>query len=554
MNQNIEIYCKNLDTYVTVTGGESLLEISRRIMPDHNTICAMVNNKSESLLYRVFTPRQVEFLTIGHPSGRHTYIRSLCMVLYAALRRVMPGARLRIEHSISRGLFCNVVDKSKLTPEIIGQLKRAMHDIVDANLPVGKDEKLTGDVLSLFRDEGLDDKVLLLETSHQLYTSYNTLDGTVDSYYGPLVPSTGYLEVFDLIPYHDGMLLLGPDPADPLRTPEPVPQEKLFGAFTDYLQFNRTLGVSNVGELNIAVGQGHSNEIINVAEALHNKYIARIADEITDRYAHGGARVVLIAGPSSSGKTTTTKRLAIQLMTNLLRPIVISLDNYFVDRTRTPRDEKGDYDYESLYALDLDLFNHDLNAILAGEEVSLPTYNFITGEREYKGDKVRLTDRSILLFEGIHGLNPELTKDIPEEAKYRIYVSALTTISIDDHNWVPTTDNRLLRRIIRDHKYRGISVEDTLRRWSGVRRGEEKWIFPYQENADAMFNSSFIFELGVMKKYGEEILSRVPADVPEYAEAHRLMRFLSFFSPISLDNVPSTSLLREFLGGSSFHY
>lgn len=553
MNQKIQIFCKNTDSYVDVDGGESLVSVARRIVPELKAVCARVNNKTESLHFRVFMPKQVEFLTAAHPSGERTYTRSLCMVLFLAVKRVLPGRRLCIEHSISHGLYCTVHGE-KLTPETVAELKSTMRGIISENMPVSRLERLTSDVIEVFRQEGLDDKVQLLETSRQLYTTYNTLDGVADSYYGALVPFTGYLDIFDLVPQYDGMLLVSPDPNDLLRTRIPMPQKKLYKAFTDYLHFNRTLGVSNVGELNRAVLDGHSNEIINVAEALHSKYLARIADEITDRYEKGGARVVLIAGPSSSGKTTTTYRLAIQLMTNLLRPQMISLDNYFVDRHHTPLDETGDYDYESLYALDLELFNRDLSDIIAGKEVALPTYNFQTGEREYKGNKIRLTDRSILLIEGIHGLNPELTKEIDEFMKYRLYVSALTTISIDDHNWVPTTDNRLLRRIIRDHNFRGISAEDTLKRWPSVRRGEEKWIFPYQENADAMFNSSFIFELGVMKRDIEDLLSRVPSDIPEYAEARRLLRFLSHFVPISLDNVPSTSLLREFLGGSSFHY
>lgn len=554
MNSDIQIFCKNTNTYVSVEGGETLFSIARRILPGENPICARVNNKTESLHFQVFMPKQVEFLSASHPSGERTYTRSLCMVLFLAVRRLLPGCRLRIEHSISHGLYCKILGNGKIEAETVYRLKAIMQEIIDADITITRNEKLTKDVIDIFRNEGLDDKVLLLKSIHRLYSVYNTINGLADSYYSALAPSTGYLKVFDLQPYHDGLLLLSPDPNDLQNHRIPIPQEKLYKAFTDYLDFNRTLGVSNVGELNAAVAAGHSNEIINVAEALHNKHLAHIADEITDRYAKGGARVVLIAGPSSSGKTTTTKRLAIQLMTNLLHPQMISLDNYFVDRHHTPKDADGDYDYESLYALDLELFNKNLSDIIAGKEVSLPTYNFQTGRREYKGDKIRLSPRSILLIEGIHGLNPELTKEIDEFMKYRIYVSALTTISIDDHNWVPTTDNRLLRRIIRDHKYRGISAEDTLRRWPSVRRGEEKWIFPYQENADAMFNSSFIFELGVLKRYGEDLLSQVPSDMPEYAEAYRLLRFLGYFKSIPLDNVPSTSLLREFLGGSSFHY
>ncbi|MDE6490976.1 MAG: nucleoside kinase, partial [Muribaculaceae bacterium] len=385
-------------------------------------------------------------------------------------------------------------------------------------------------------------------------TVYYRLDGICDSYYGCLAPSTGMLDVFDLIPYKAGMLLLGRDPDNPGMPQKPVEQEKMFRAFTEYTEFNRVVGVGDVGELNDAVARRQSSMLINVAEALHDKKIGRISDDILRHYDEGGARIVMVAGPSSSGKTTFTKRLAIQLMTNLLTPKMISLDDYFVNREMSPRDESGDYDYESLYALDLKQFNADLQALLDGREVELPYYNFELGRREYRGNRIRLTDNSVLLIEGIHGLNPELTASIDQRMKYRIYVSALTTLSIDDHNWVPTTDNRLLRRIIRDYKYRGVSATETIRRWPSVRRGEEKWIFPYQENADAMFNSSLLFELGVMKEYGEEILKGVPRDVPEYAEAHRLRKFLSYFSPIGDRLIPPTSLLREFLGGSSFHY
>ena len=349
-------------------------------------------------------------------------------------------------------------------------------------------------------------------------------------------------------------MLLGFDTQIPNQPAKPIEQEKMYQAFTEYTSFNKIIGIKNVGELNNATLRGKTSDLINVAEALHEKKLGRISDEITRRYQEGGARIVLIAGPSSSGKTTTTKRLAIQLMTNLLVPKLISLDDYFVDRVNTPLDEDGEYDYESLYALDLDQFNKDLNALLAGEEINQPTYNFERGCREYKGNTLKLEENSILLIEGIHGLNPDLTAHIEEKMKYKLYVSALTTISIDDHNWIPTTDNRLLRRIIRDAKYRGVSAESTIKRWPSVRRGEEKWIFPYQENADAMFNSSLLFELGVIKEYGEEVLKHVPRDVPEYGEAYRLRRFLSYFTPISDQVIPHTSLLREFLGGSSFHY
>jgi len=362
------------------------------------------------------------------------------------------------------------------------------------------------------------------------------------------------LKVFDLVPYESGMLLLGPDRHDFTRVAQWEPQPKLFKAFTDYINFNKVIRLGDVGELNHAIKAGYAPLLINVVEALHNKYFIQIADEITRRYHEGGARVVLIAGPSSSGKTTSSKRLAIQLMTNYIVPKVIELDNYFVNRDRTPRDANGDYDYESLYALDLEQFNKDVTDLLAGKEVAMPTYNFKTGEREYTGKTLKLEQGDILLMEGIHGLNPELTRLIPDEQKFRLFVSALTTLNIDDHNWIGTYDNRLLRRIIRDHKYRNSSAQQTIQRWASVRRGEDKWIMPFHENADAMFNSSLLFELSVMRNYALPILQQVPSNTSEYAEASRLIKFLNYFEPLDEKEIPSTSLLREFLGGSSFHY
>ncbi|MDE6309527.1 MAG: nucleoside kinase [Muribaculaceae bacterium] len=552
----MKIFCINTNEYIPIQGGQTLAQILTTISDriPFTPICARVNNKTEDLQFPVFSPKQVEFLPATSPSGHRVYVRSLCMMLYRAVDSVCPGVTLRIEHSISRGYYCRLIGDVDVTPQLIDKLKDKMRQLVADDIPFERKERLTSHVIERFRSQGLLDKVNLLETVHQLYTVYYRLDGLCDSYYGNLAPSTGMLSTFDLIPYHDGMLLLGPDNNSTVITPAPIPQDKMYRAFTEHLQFNHIIGVKNVGELNRAVLEGRSADLINVAEALHDKKIANISDDITRRYNEGGARIVLIAGPSSSGKTTTSKRLAIQLMTNLLKPRLISLDDYFVDRDKTPLDEWGDYDYESLYALDLKLFNEHINRLLAGEEVELPRYNFETGQREYRGDRISLPEGSILLIEGIHGLNPELTAHIPEVMKYRIYVSALTTLSIDDHNWVPTTDNRLLRRIIRDHKYRGVSATDTIRRWPSVRRGEEKWIFPYQENADAMFNSSLLFELGVMKEYGESLLKNVPHDIPEYAEAYRLLTFLGYFQPIGDKLIPPTSLLREFLGGSSFHY
>lgn len=556
MSDLLKVYCKNIGEYIPFKGGDTLMDIYRGIADriDGTPICAQVNNRTEDLQFPLFSPKQVLFLTKESPSGHRVYVRSLCMMLYRAVTALYPSTRLVIEHSVSRGYYCRLTGEVTVDAEVVDRLKEYMHDLVRRDLKFERKERLTTDVISIFEKQGLDDKVKLLRTLHELYTVYYRLDGICDSYYGNLAPSTGMLKVFDLVLYKEGFLLMGMDSDNPDRPASPVVQEKLYGAFTDYLAFNRVIGVDDAGDLNETVASKETAMLINVAEALHDKKIGRISDEISRRYAEGGAKVVLIAGPSSSGKTTFTKRLAIQLMTNLLEPKMISLDDYFVNRENTPRDESGDYDYESLYALDLETFNRDLNTLISGGEIDLPTYNFELGQRVYKGKKLKLNDNSVLLIEGIHGLNPELTSHIEAKLKYMIYVSALTTISIDDHNWVPTTDNRLLRRIIRDYKYRGVSAIDTIRRWPSVRRGEERWIFPYQENADAMFNSSLIFELGVMKEFADDILKGVPRDMPEYAESFRLRKLLSYFTPIPERLIPSTSLLREFLGGSSFHY
>lgn len=557
MSDQLKIYCTNLQRYIPFEGGATLLDIYNRIQPElgFEAICARVNNKTEGLSFQLFRPKMVEFLPYASGSGHRVYTRSLCMILYKAVTDLLPGARLKIEHSISHGYFCRLLDTdSPLDISTVDKLRRRMREIVESDERFVRKERLSSHVIELFRKQGLFDKVRLFESLHDLYETYYTIGSLADSYYGALAPRTGMIDTFDLQPYHDGLLLLPRDTDNVSSPATPVVQEKMFRAFTDYQEFNRIIGVTNVGELNEAVAAKKSADVINVSEALHNKRISTIADMITDRFHKGGARIVLVAGPSSSGKTTFTKRLAIQLMTNLMRPKMISLDDYFVDREHTPRDEKGDMDYESLYALDLERFNSDLQDLLDGKEVELPYYNFSTGTREYRGNRIHLDPDSILLIEGIHGLNPELTSRIEADMKFKIYISALTTIAIDDHNWIPTTDNRLLRRIIRDHKYRGTSASDTIRRWPSVRRGEEKWIFPYQENADAMFNSSLLFELAVIKEQAEKILDAVPRDIPEYAEAYRLKKFLSYFSPISQEYIPSTSLLREFLGGSSFKY
>lgn len=557
MNDKIQIFCENTGKYMDVKGGETLLDVYNRIKDEVSVkpICAHVNHKTEGLNYPLFMPKMVNFIDEGNPSGQRMYVRSLCMVLAKAVHDLYPAASLCIEHSIAGGYYATI-DRQTADAATVAAVKRRMEEIIAVDIPFVRSTKLTTDVIKLFRNAGMADKVTLLETAADLYTTYYSLEGFVDSYYGDLVPSTSYVGVFDLVPYESGLLLLPPDFAGDRTKPARInPQPKLFKAFTDYIKLNKTVGVGSVGMLNKAVAdKSNVGMLIAVAETIHDKKIGAIADQITERFRQGGARVVLVAGPSSSGKTTTTKRLSIHLLANLVRPQMISLDNYFVDREHTPRDENGDYDYESLYALDIEQFNKDLTDLIAGKEVAMPSYDFTTGKRTYKGNKLRLDDNSILLMEGIHGLNPELTASIPDEMKYKVYVSALTTLSIDNHNWVPTTDNRLLRRIVRDFKYRGTSALDTIRRWPSVRRGEGKWIFPYQENADAMFNSSLIFELGVMKDFAEPILKQVPHNVPEYAEAYRLLSFLSYFNAIPNRQIPATSLLREFLGGSSFKY
>ena len=558
-NAELKVFCKNTNEYIDIDGGDTLFDlyetIKGRVGLQGDAVCVLVNNKVEDLHYPVYSPKHIEYLDMTNNAGYRVMTRSLCMVLYKALNDLYPGKRLCIQHSISNGHYCQIKHEEEfLTPEVITQLKQRMTEIIDDDIKFVRRERLTTDVIEMFRKQGLKDKVRLLEGINQLYTVYYKLDDIIDGFFGPLVPSTGMLKVFDLVPYEKGMLLLGPDRKDLNKVIAWEPQPKLFHAFTDYINFNKIIRLGDVGELNKAITAGYAPLLINVVEALHNKHFIQIADEITRRYQEGGARVVLIAGPSSSGKTTSSKRLAIQLITNCIIPKVIELDNYFVNRDRTPRDESGDYDYESLYSLDLEQFNQDVTDLLAGKEVAMPTYNFKKGEREYLGNTLKLNEGDILLMEGIHGLNPELTRHIPEEQKFRIFVSALTTLSIDDHNWIGTYDNRLLRRIIRDHKYRGASALDTIKRWPSVRRGEDKWIMPFHENADAMFNSSLLFELAVMKSYALPILQQVPSNTPEYAEASRLIKFLSYFEPLDEKEIPSTSLLREFLGGSSFHY
>ena len=553
MKQTIQIRCKNNKKILKVATGSTLSEIFSVAHPDmpFPPVSAKVNNKAEGLHYRVYNSKDVEFLDLRSPSGLRAYTRTLFFVLCKAVHDLFPTGSVVIDIPVSNGYYCDLHIGRPVTPQDADALRRRMDEIIARAMPIRRHEVPTEEAIKLFESLGCHSKVQLLRTAGRLYTTYYELDGYADYFYGAMLTDTSQLTLYALEPYYDSILLRAPSQADPTTVGPMVRQDKMFDIFREHHRWQEILGMGTVGVFNTAVKKGYANTIINVSEALQEKKIAHIAEEIARR---PGVKMVLIAGPSSSGKTTTCKRLSIQLLTNGIRPVPVSLDDYFVDRHLTPLDEKGDYDYESLYALNLKLLNRQLGQLFAGEEVELPRYNFQTGKSEKSGTRLRLAPNDVLVVEGIHALNPELTAQIPEEQKFRVYVSALTTILLDTHNYIPTTDNRLLRRIIRDYKYRGCSAQDTIRRWPSVRKGENKWIFPYQENADAMFNSAMIYELAVIKTQAEPVLDQVPESCGEYAEAYRLRKFLGYFAPVSYDTLPPTSLLREFLGGSSFNY
>jgi uridine kinase len=553
---NVSIYCKNNEAFVDVPMGSSLLEIylSLKTRLARRPLAAFVDNRSQSLNYRCYGPKTIEFVGYDSPAGRRTYVRSLCHILSKAVNDVLPGVALRIEHPVSKGYYCALDGKTKVKAFTAGRILRRMRRIVADDLPFVERRALTEMAVELFLSRGMDDKARLARTAGRLYTSYHELDGYINSFYGSLAPSTGYISTFGLEPYFDGLLLRVPSGADPSRLEPVVKQDKIYGAYKESLKLLKALGVQNAGDLNAAIAEGRSREIIMVAEAMQEKQIARIASKIAAGYKNG-LRIVLISGPSSSGKTTFAKRLGIQLITNLYHPRSLSLDDYFLPRSATPRDLSGDYDYESLYALDLEYFRSDLGRLLRGEEISLPSYNFATGLREYKpGNKLQISPGSLLIIEGIHALNPDLTANVAARQKFGVYVSALTAISLDNHNWIPTADNRLLRRIVRDYRFRNCSPAATIARWPSVRRGEERWIYPCQESADAMFNSAMLYELAALRRFADPILAEVREDQPENAEARRLIRFLRYFNHISDAELPGASLLREFLGGGSFKY
>ena len=553
MEQTIQIRIRNNNEVVKTLMGSTLEEIYQLsgLKMEHGPYSARVNNKIEGMHYRVFNHKDVEFLDITSSSGNRCYTRSLFFVLCKAAHDLYPNCKVWIDIPVSNGYYVYLDIERPVTLDDAGAIRRRMQEIIDAALPIHRHETTTEEAIQMFKELNQWSKVKLLDSTGRLYTTYYDIDGYKDYYYGALLTNTSQLYLFGLEKYYDGLLLRLPSPKHPDELGEMTHQDKMFGIFKEHHQWQDILGLRTIGDLNEIVKQNHFSELIMISEALQEKKIARIADEIKRR---SNLRLVLIAGPSSSGKTTTCKRLSVQLAVNGIKPIGISLDDYFLDRDKTPRDEKGDYDFENLHALNLPLLNEQLTALFRGDEVELPRYDFPTGTSQKSGRKLRLNENEILVVEGIHALNPELTSQIPEEQIFRIYASALTTILLDNHNYIPTTDNRLLRRIIRDHKYRAVTAQETIRRWPSVRAGENKWIFPFQENADAMFNTAMLFELAVIKSQAEPLLEQVPENCPEHAEAYRLLKFLHYIKPIPETQIPPTSLIREFLGGSSFKY
>ena len=549
----IQIRCKNNKKTQKVEIGSTLFDVfsSFDLKMTHGPVSARVNNKVEGMHYRVYNSKDVEFLDMNSASGSRAYTRTLFFVLCKAVQDIYPNTDVVIDIPVSNGFYVDIRLGRPVVDEDVNILRRRMQEIIDSKMPIRRFTVPTEEAIALFQEKGDVEKVKLLRTSGSIYTTYYKIGEYVDYYYGTLLTNTSQLYLFGLEKYYDGMLLRIPSVSNPDELGEMTRQDKMFDIFKEHHRWQEILGIRTVGDFNQAIDAGHATDIINISEALQEKKLAKIAEEIASRK---GVKLVLLAGPSSSGKTTSCKRLSIQLAVNGLKPLQISLDDYFVDRDKTPKDENGDFDFESIYALNLDLLNEQFNALFRGEEVELPKYDFPSGKSVKSGKKLKLEPNNVLVVEGIHALNPELTAHVPEEQIFRVYASALTTILLDNHNYIPTTDNRLLRRIIRDYKYRGVSAQETIHRWPSVRAGENKWIFPFQENADAMLNTAMLYELSVLKMQAEPLLQQVPENCEEFAEAYRLLKFLKYFKGIPYNNLPPTSLLREFLGGSSFHY
>ena len=533
-------------------------EFADEIKLPYPVVSAKVNNASEGLKFRLYQNRDVEFLDAREGSGHRVYVRSLCFLLYKATQDIFPASKLFIEHTISRGYYCNFKKKNSegLADGDIEQICERMKEIVNLDMPFRRTEATNEEAIRVFAERGFSDKVKLLETSGQIYSDYYMLGDTADYYYGPLVPSAGYLKVFGLEPYHDGMLLRVPDWNNPTVLAEKVDMPKTYEMFREKTKWDIIMRLSNAGDVNKAILKGHASELIQVSEALQEKKIVQIAEDIERRFhaEEKPIRLVLITGPSSSGKTTFCKRLSIQLLACGLRPMSFSTDDYFVNRVDTPKLPNGDYDFDNIETVDYALLEDHLSRLMKGERVEVPEYNFTTGKREWNGKKLKLAGDTVLIIEGIHALNPKLTQNIEDSLKYRIYISALTSISLDDHNWIPVRDNRLLRRIIRDYNKGAYTARETIAQWKNVCEAEDKWIFPYQETADAMFNSALNIEFAVLRTHAEIILSSVQRNCPEYAEAHRLLKFIHYFLPVSDKEIPPTSIMREFVGGSSFKY
>ena len=553
MKQVLQICCKNNKKTQDVAIGSTLSDVFKQFnlkMP-YGPICARVNNRVVGMNYQLYHNKDVEFLDMHDASASRNYTRTLFFILCKAVHDLYPGSRVVIDIPVSKGYYINLHIGREVTDEDATRICERMQQIIDTKIPIERFEVRTEEAIRMFEQKGDEAKVKLLKSIGSLYTVYHRIDDYVDYYYGALLTNTSDIYLFGLERYFEGLLLRIPSKHDPSQLGALVKQDKMFEVFLEQHRWQHILGVSAIGDFNEAVKAGHATNLINVSEALQEKKISQIADQIT---THPEVRVVLIAGPSSSGKTTFCKRLSIQLLANGIRPVQISLDDYFVDREKTPKDADGDWDYESIHALDINLINLQLSALFRGEEVELPKYDFLSGRSGMSGKRLRLTDRQVLLVEGIHALNPELTAQIPKQQKFHVYISALTSILLDDHNYIPTTDNRLLRRIIRDHKYRGVSAQETIRRWPSVRAGETKWVFPFQENADVMFNTAMLYELAVIQEQAAPLLEQVPENCVEYSEAYRLRKFLSYITPIPSRALPPTSLVREFLGGSSFRY
>ena len=558
----LQIRCKNNNVTKSFLEGTSLLEVYQEFAEElkmpYPVVSAKVNNASQGLKFRLYQNRDVEFFDARGGSGHRVYVRSLCFVLYKAATDVFPGSKLFIEHPLSRGFYCNFKKKGAetLTDEDVEKIRERMQEIIRLDMPFRRNEATTEEAVRVFTERGFADKVKLLETSGQIYTDYYTLGDTVDYFYGPLVPSAGYLKVWGLERYHDGLLLRVPDQHVPTRLAEKIDQPKTFEMFAEKVRWDIIMRHSNAGDVNKAILKGHASELIQVSEALQEKKIVQIAEEIDKRFRseEKPIRLVLITGPSSSGKTTFCKRLSIQLLACGLRPLSFSTDDYFVNRVDTPLLPDGSYDFDNIRAVDCELLADHLSRLMKGERVEVPEYNFVTGKREYNGKRLKLQNDSILIIEGIHALNPLLTERIEDSLKFKIFVSALTNISLDDHNWIPTQDNRLLRRIIRDYNKGAFTAQETISHWHNVCEAEEKWILPFQENADMMFNSALNIEFAVLRTHAEIILASVPKNCPEYSEAHRLLKFIHYFIPISDKEIPPTSIMREFVGGSVFKY